>query len=105
MSEAPLAPNCRHCGATNDSVASECWQCERRDWRETPKIPSRHSPFRSLSQARSTFTGCMVVIFTMLCTVVGLAFRAGQVVDWSSCLRAVIFTLAIALFTICMAFE
>ncbi len=35
--EKPRAvPICRDCGATNDLDASECWLCQRRDWRADP---------------------------------------------------------------------
>lgn len=104
MSEAPLAPNCRHCGSTNHSGASECWQCHRRDWREIPQIRPGHSPFRLPRGQRSTFVGGMVLITTILITVVSLAFRAGQVVGLVILiLSLVILALAIALFSICMA--
>jgi ribosomal protein L40E len=104
MSEAPLAPTCRHCGATNDSGASECWLCQRQDWRETPKIRSGRSPFGP--DDRSTFTGCMVYLTISLIAVVVLAFRAGRIVGLVILiLNMVIFALAIALFTICMTFR
>jgi hypothetical protein len=104
MSEAPLAPDCRHCGATNDSGASECWLCHRRDWRGPTKIRSGRSLFAR--DDRSRFTGCMVYLTMSLIAVVGLAFRAGQIVGLVALiLSTFIFALAIALFTICMTFR
>jgi hypothetical protein len=54
---------------------------------------------------RATFTGCLVVIIAILCTIVGLGFRAGLYVGLLILLPSlVVLALAIALFTICMAF-
>jgi hypothetical protein len=104
MGEAPLAPKCRHCDATNDSGASECWLCQRRDWREPPTVGSKDSPSRSRGSPRAQFMGCMVVVTIALITMVGLSFRAGRIVGLAvSILGALFFALAIALFTICMA--
>jgi hypothetical protein len=46
---------CRHCRATNDPDAWECWLCSRRDWRGAPvdrprapePAPPRHDPHRT----------------------------------------------------------
>ncbi|MGP0067247.1 MAG: hypothetical protein ACLQGP_27090 [Isosphaeraceae bacterium] len=58
MNEAPLAPDCRHCGATNHTDASECWLCHRRDWRGTPKNRPGH-PSRPRNGERATSVGCL----------------------------------------------
>ena len=39
MSQPMPEPTCWDCGATNDPGASECWLCQRRDWRATPGSP------------------------------------------------------------------
>jgi ribosomal protein L40E len=104
MSEAPLAPACRHCGATNDSGASECWLCQRRDWREDPKVPSKNSPSQLTVENRSRLAGCMVVITITLVALVGLSFRAGRIVGVVVAIVGVlVYAVALALFTICMA--
>ncbi len=33
------SPVCWDCGAANDEGASECWLCQRRDWRRPPRVP------------------------------------------------------------------
>lgn len=105
MIDAPLAPDCRHCGATNDSDAWECWLCHRRDWRGAPKTPSRNPRSWPPFEARASLTGCLVLIITILCAVVGLAFRASPYLGALVLLPTlVILALAVALFTICMAF-
>ena len=101
MSEAPLAPKCRHCGVTNDAGASTCRRCHRLDWREPPESPSGKSP-RGPGQ-RSTFIGCMIYLLMSLIGAVVLAFRAGQVVGLVVLfLSMVVLAVAIALLTICM---
>ncbi len=103
MSEAPLAPKCRHCDATNDSGASECWLCQRRDWRE-PSTARKDSPSRPRDSPRAQFVGCMVIIAIALIAMVGLSFRAGRIIGLAvAILGAAFYALAIALFTICMA--
>ncbi len=102
MNPAPLAPDCRHCGATNDSGASECWQCHRRDWRPPPPPPpepSRHTP-------RPTFVGCLVVaaIAIALIEMVSPALRGGRLIGTvTAIVGLVILALAIALFALCTA--
>ena len=82
MSEAPLAPKCRHCGATNDSGASECWLCHQGDWRETPKAPSKPlATLRRTIAPQSRFIGCMAIIALSLMGAVGI--RPSRSV-WSS---------------------
>ncbi|MGP0067245.1 MAG: hypothetical protein ACLQGP_27080 [Isosphaeraceae bacterium] len=48
MSQAQPTPNpnlnCRECGAVNDPGASECWLCNRRDWRGPPRFPTSPKP-------------------------------------------------------------
>ena len=101
MSEAPLAPTCLHCGATNDSGASECWLCQRRDWHEVPKPrPGR----RPRNDARPTFVGCLVVVTIAVIAMVGWAFRAGRIVGLAALvLAALVYAVAITLFLICLA--
>jgi ribosomal protein L40E len=101
MSEAPLAPTCRHCGATNDSGASECWLCQRRDWREAPK----HRPGRRpRNDARPTFVGCLIVVTIAVIMMVGWAFRLGRIVGLAVLvLAALVYAVAIALFLLCLA--
>src|SRR5207249_8058799 len=44
-SEKPLTSlTCWDCGATNDPGASECWLCQRRDWREPPRFSTSPKP-------------------------------------------------------------
>jgi len=101
MSEAPLAPNCRHCGATNDSGASECWLCQRRDWREASKPAPRRRPG---NDARPTFVGCLIVVTIAMIVMVGWAFRAGRIIGLAVLVLAVlVYAAAIALFLICLA--
>jgi MFS family permease len=42
MSQAKPGPEpelrCRECGAVNDDGSSECWLCQRRDWRTYPAL-------------------------------------------------------------------
>jgi hypothetical protein len=40
------SPNlhCRECGAVNDPGASECWLCQRRDWRQPHRSPTSPKP-------------------------------------------------------------
>ena len=48
MSQAKPMPNpnlnCRECGAVNDPGASECWLCQRRDWRGPARFPTSPKP-------------------------------------------------------------
>jgi ribosomal protein L40E len=48
MSQAEPTPNsdltCRDCGAVNDPGATECWLCQRRDWRGPPRFPMSPKP-------------------------------------------------------------
>jgi hypothetical protein len=53
MSEAPLAPTCRECGATNDVGASECWLCQGRNWKQPPG-PRDRRPAPDRSERGST---------------------------------------------------
>ncbi len=52
---------CWDCGALNHPASSECWLCQRRDWRKSPgfrprqTIPSTRGPL-------STIAGWMVLI-------------------------------------------
>ena len=105
MGEAPLAPSCRHCGATNDPGASECWLCQRKDWREPPRIRRKESRSRPQGSARSQLTGCMVFFTIALVALVSLSFRAGRYVGVAALiLGSLVYALAIALFVICLAF-
>jgi MFS superfamily sulfate permease-like transporter len=97
MSGAPLAPTCRHCGATNDAGASECWLCQRRDWREDPKPRRRQG-------AHLTPAGCMVLFTIALIAIVAGSFRVGRIVGLASLVvGALAYAVAIALFLICSA--
>jgi ribosomal protein L40E len=48
MSQAEPTPNpdltCRDCGAVNDPGATECWLCQRRDWRRPRRLPVPPKP-------------------------------------------------------------
>src|SRR5947207_13447675 len=63
---------CWDCGATNDPGASECWLCQRRDWRRDPgplprrRVPPPRGPLSSIA-------GWMVLI--ALIAVVAGVFR------------------------------
>ena len=76
MSEAPLRRIAATAARRTTPVASECWQCHRRDWRGAPKIRTGHSPVLDPVD-RSRFTGCMVYLTMALIAVVVLAFQAG----------------------------
>jgi Ca2+/Na+ antiporter len=100
MSEAPLAPDCRHCGATNDSDAAACWQCHRRDWRPPPE--PQPSP-RVQHDPHSMYVGCMVIIAITMIAIVVRAFEVGRIVGLVVLILAVVgYALAIALFMVCM---
>jgi hypothetical protein len=105
MNEAPLAPDCRHCGATNSSWASECWQCHRRDWYETPRMPWR-------------FAGCVVALLRIIVVwmvMFALFWIPVTFLDVRTVLQmvgltililiAVVVALAIALFSLCITFS
>ncbi len=38
------SPVCWDCGAANDEGASECWLCQRREWRRAPRVPMPMKP-------------------------------------------------------------
>jgi hypothetical protein len=101
MSEAPLAPQCRHCRATNDSGAAECWMCHRRDWREPPEPPPR----RSLQTGpEPMWLGCLFLIALGLVGIVYQAARFGWIAGVAALVLAVLaFAVAIALFMLCTA--
>jgi hypothetical protein len=116
MSEGMAAPgpesSCRHCRATNDPGASECWLCSCRDWRGPPlgrpshlePTPTLHSPHRTIAGLpgigpasrrpwfgplrttsgglRLDLVGGMALITTILATVVCIGLPAGPLVGW-----------------------
>jgi hypothetical protein len=99
MSEAPLAPQCRHCRATNDSGAAECWMCHRRDWRAPPGPPPPR-PHRSGPEPLGL--GCLFFIALGLIRVVYEAARFGWIAGIAAMVLAVLaFAVAIAMFVIC----
>jgi hypothetical protein len=52
---------CWHCGAWNHPGSSECWLCQRRDWRKTYGDPPR--PFPGPTRGPfSTIAGLMILI-------------------------------------------
>ncbi len=53
-------PTCWHCLAPNDPGASECWLCQRRDWRKYPGARAR-SPVPARGPL-STIAGMMALI-------------------------------------------
>jgi hypothetical protein len=54
---------CRHCGASNDPGASECWLCQRRDWRGfTGFAPEPIATYPQPRGLLSTIAGWMVLI-------------------------------------------
>jgi ribosomal protein L40E len=130
MSDAPLAPQCRHCRATNDSRAAECWMCHRRDWREPPLGPNcRHCGATNDSRAAECRMchrqdwreppeppphsspqsgleplglGCLFFIALGLIRVVYEAGRFGWIAGIAALVLAVLaFALAIAMFIVC----
>jgi hypothetical protein len=56
-------PACWDCGATNDPGASECWLCQRTDWKKYPGL-RRGRPAPELPRRRpmSTIAGWMILI-------------------------------------------
>jgi hypothetical protein len=64
MSQAALGPICWHCGAPNDAGSSQCWLCQRRNWRGIPSFRTRFSPPLDLPRRgpMSTIRGQMLVI-------------------------------------------
>jgi hypothetical protein len=102
MSEAPLAPQCRHCRATNDSGAAECWMCHRRDWREPPGPPGPPPPRPHRSGPEPLGLGCLFFIAIALIGVVNQAARFGWIVGLAALVLAVLaFAVAIAMFMLC----
>jgi hypothetical protein len=77
MSEPMPEPNCWDCGAPNDPGASECWLCQRRDWRKFPGLRTRPSPPPNLPThgPLSTIAGWMVVI-AVIAVELGLSVTA-----------------------------
>ena len=57
-------PRCWDCGAENDPGASECWLCERRDWRSKPGSQRTETVARAHRQSRplSSISGLMILI-------------------------------------------
>jgi ribosomal protein L40E len=56
-------PVCWDCGATNVPGASECWLCQRRDWREHPGLRPRHPASPPPQRGPlSTIAGWMILI-------------------------------------------
>ena len=52
---------CWHCGAWNHPGSSECWLCQRRDWRKSPGFqPSQTT--RPTRGPLSTIAGQMILI-------------------------------------------
>ncbi len=108
MSDAPLAPQCRHCRATNDSRAAECWMCHRRDWREPreprePPGPHESPPHSSPGGGPELLgIGCLFFIALGLIRVVYEAARFGWIVGIAALVLAVVaFALVIAMFIVC----
>jgi ribosomal protein L40E len=100
MSEAPLAPTCRHCGATNDPGASECWLCHKGDWRADSKPRAKS---RTGDDPRSEYVGCLLLITTILASIVVMAFRVGRIVGVAVLILALlVYAVTIALFGLCM---
>jgi hypothetical protein len=66
MSQADLRPKpeptCWDCGATNDPGASECWLCQRPDWRKYPGVRPRYPATAPPRGPFSTIGGWMVLI-------------------------------------------
>jgi len=54
---------CWDCGATNDPAASECWLCQRRDWRKHPDDRPGYSALPARTRGPlSTIGGWMALI-------------------------------------------
>ena len=52
---------CRHCGASNHPGSSECWLCQRRDWR-IARLPTEDRPLGRTRGPLSTIAGHMLLI-------------------------------------------
>ncbi len=56
-------PSCWDCGATNDPGASECWLCQRVDWKKDPGLRrGRPAPEVPRRGPMSTIAGWMILI-------------------------------------------
>jgi len=58
----PAESKCRHCGASNTPGSSECWLCQRRDWRGYPGSPPRPVTSPARRGPLSSIAGWMVLI-------------------------------------------
>jgi hypothetical protein len=72
------SPSCWDCGATNDPGASECWLCQRRDWRRSSRGPMPMKPEPSpTSGHRSPLValklGLVVIGVFLIAPVLGMA--------------------------------
>jgi nitrate reductase NapE component len=67
---------CWDCGAANDPAASECWLCQRRNWREPPRssMPPKPDPEPTSGNATALFG--LVLGLMML----GMAIAPGLVI-------------------------
>ncbi len=81
MSQAEPRPTpnltCCECGATNDPGASECWLCQRRDWRGRP----RSSPAPMPAPTRlSDAAGPIIALVLGLLAIGGIAMAPGLII-------------------------
>jgi hypothetical protein len=68
---------CWDCGATNDEGASECWLCQRRDWRRPPRVPMPIKPEPAPESGAGSILVGVALVLVLLGGVVfapGLAF-------------------------------
>jgi hypothetical protein len=77
MSQAEPMPNpnlnCRECGAVNDPGASECWLCQRRDWRGPSPSPTAPKPVpQQVSESVAPLVTLVVVVLGGLAIAPGL---------------------------------
>jgi hypothetical protein len=70
--------NCRECGAVNDPGASECWLCNRRDWRGPSPFPM--SPKPAPQQQQSGGAWPIIALVLGLVVVGGVAIAPGLII-------------------------
>jgi hypothetical protein len=94
--EAKPAPTCWDCGATNDTDASECWLCHRRDWSVTKG--SRPAKTAASREGNRFWARAAIIIVigasSILC--------AGMTLDASSGAYLWLYSLPLAVFVVLM---
>jgi hypothetical protein len=81
MSQAEPKPKpdltCCECGATNDPGASECWLCQRRDWRGPPRSSTSRMPATS---GTSDAAWAIIAIVLGMVVLGGIAIAPGLII-------------------------